>query len=106
MVPSRFPAYGAFRRQQYHTWSNKTFLCSERCGTFTNVYYNGIDPEPEFRLSHYGLPEPQGVTWPKPTPWYIYFIGVGVGVWAWERSSAGDCTGESALTYRRQNDLR
>jgi hypothetical protein len=32
----------------------------------------------EFRMSHYGLPEPAGVTWPKPTPWYLWFIAMGV----------------------------
>jgi hypothetical protein len=31
-------------------------------------------PESEFRLSHYGLPEPAGVVWERPTPWYLWFV--------------------------------
>lgn len=31
-------------------------------------------PESEFTLSHYGLPEPVGVEWKKPTPRYLWFL--------------------------------
>ena len=31
-------------------------------------------PVSEFRLTHFGLPEPQGVVWEKPTPRYIYWM--------------------------------
>lgn len=33
------------------------------------------DAEDEhFRLSYYGLPEPPGVTWERPTPWWLYSL--------------------------------
>jgi hypothetical protein len=35
----------------------------------------------EFRLSHYGMPEPIGVEWKKPTPNYVWLL-VGAGVLA------------------------
>jgi hypothetical protein len=34
--------------------------------------------EAEFRLSAFGLPEPLGVTWSKPTPWYLWLSLAGV----------------------------
>lgn len=36
-------------------------------------------PEKEFTLSAFGLPEPVGVTWSKPTPWYLW-LGLAGGV--------------------------
>ncbi|MCS6976044.1 MAG: hypothetical protein NZM31_03410 [Gemmatales bacterium] len=33
--------------------------------------------EAEFTLSAFGLPEPPGVTWERPTPWWLYGIAVG-----------------------------
>jgi hypothetical protein len=36
--------------------------------------------EVDFTLSHYGLPEPFGVEWPKPTPWFLYFSAGGFGL--------------------------
>jgi hypothetical protein len=30
-------------------------------------------PSSRFRLSHYGLPEPEGVVWEKPTPRWVWF---------------------------------
>ncbi|MCS6976831.1 MAG: hypothetical protein NZM31_07470 [Gemmatales bacterium] len=33
--------------------------------------------EAEFTLSAFGLPEPPGVTWERPTPWWLYGIVVG-----------------------------
>jgi hypothetical protein len=46
--------------------------------------------EEEFTLSAFGLPEPQGVIWQKPSRWYLWFIGVGVaclviGAYLWHR---------------------
>jgi hypothetical protein len=38
-------------------------------------------PDDEFRLSYYGLPEPVGVTWKKPTPLYWWLL-LGAGVCA------------------------
>ncbi len=43
-----------------------------------SIQYNVNVPDEEFRLSHYGLPEPNGVVWPRPTPWYLWIIGAGV----------------------------
>ena len=38
-------------------------------------------PESEFSLSHFGLPEPMGVTWPKPpTPPYIWLLRIALGL--------------------------
>ena len=37
-------------------------------------------PLEEFRLSAFGLPEPEGVTWPKPSKRYWWLIGGGVGL--------------------------
>lgn len=47
----------------------------------------------EFTLSAFGLPEPQGVTWPTPTRWYLWFIAAGVcslavGGFFWHRVRA------------------
>jgi hypothetical protein len=36
--------------------------------------------EADFTLSHYGFPEPFGVEWPKPTPWFLYFSAGGFGL--------------------------
>ncbi len=37
-------------------------------------------PESEFTLSHFGLPEPIGVTWPKPpTPPYVWLLRIAAG---------------------------
>lgn len=35
-------------------------------------------PETDFTLTAFGLPEPYGVVWTKPTPWYLWFIGLAV----------------------------
>jgi len=37
-----------------------------------------LPADEEFRLSYYNLPEPKGVTWPKPTPYYLWFIALGI----------------------------
>mgnify|MGYP001116249113 CR=1 FL=1 len=34
----------------------------------------------QFTLSAFGLPEPPGVTWRKPTPWYLWVTGIGVAL--------------------------
>ena len=41
-----------------------------------------VPAEKEFTLSAFGFPEPTGVVWHRPTPWYLYFIGAGVGLLA------------------------
>lgn len=35
-------------------------------------------PESDFTLTAFGLPEPYGVVWKKPIPWYLWFIGAGL----------------------------
>lgn len=52
---------------------------------------NRARPE-EFRLSYFGLPEPQGLSWPKPTPWWLYMIlsglalvAIGLAIYAYRR---------------------
>lgn len=34
-------------------------------------------PERDFTLSAFGLPEPPGIVWEKPFPWYLVFAGIG-----------------------------
>lgn len=36
-------------------------------------------PNSEFTLTTFGLPEPVGVTWEKPTPWYLWFLAAAGG---------------------------
>lgn len=48
----------------------------------TDVEYNGDIKDYEFRLSHYGLPEPMGVAWKKPTPTYVWFLAGAVVLFA------------------------
>jgi hypothetical protein len=43
------------------------------------IEYNVDVPEEEFRLSHYGLPEPVGVKWKRPMPVAVWF-GLGAFV--------------------------
>ena len=35
---------------------------------------NALPPETDFTLSAFGLPEPFGVTWERPTPWWLYAL--------------------------------
>jgi hypothetical protein len=52
-------------------------------------------PEREFTFSAFGLSEPPGVEWTKPTPWYIWAAAAGVlclvlgAGFAWLRRRAG-----------------
>jgi hypothetical protein len=39
-----------------------------------------LPPNHEFYLSAFGLEEPFGVEWPKPTPWFLYFSAGGFGL--------------------------
>jgi hypothetical protein len=46
-------------------------------------------PESDFTLSAFGLPEPPGIEWNKPFPWYLVFAGIGtacLGVFFFLRS--------------------
>lgn len=50
--------------------------------TYSYIHENDVEiPDEEFRLSYYGLPEPIGVEWTKPTP-----------NWVWLLFAAGACT--------------
>jgi hypothetical protein len=46
-------------------------------------YTSDVEPvksaDERFTLSYYGLPEPFGVEWERPTPWWLY-AGIGAGV--------------------------
>lgn len=46
---------------------------SREIRTYSVSYNDTIDPE-DFRLSQYGLPEPHGVEWRKPTPTYVWLL--------------------------------
>jgi hypothetical protein len=65
-------------------------LSSKNVSEYTTEYNVAVDDE-DFRLSHFGLPEPAGVAWPAPTRWYLWFILVGVmsllvGAFFWRRA--------------------
>lgn len=43
------------------------------------VNENAVLNESDFTLTAFGLPEPPGITWERPTPWWIYFGLIGGG---------------------------
>ena len=43
--------------------------------TISKLRYNGGVADEEFRLSYYDIPEPEGIVWPAPSRWYLWFIG-------------------------------
>lgn len=45
----------------------------ERTSEFTTTYQDEV-PEREFTLSAFGLPEPEGVAWDRPTPTYVWIL--------------------------------
>jgi hypothetical protein len=79
-------------RYIYGTTGGQTFPALERLEVWRTApkSYREIDteitdldhhkpfPESDFTLSAFGLPEPYGVVWKKPIPWYLWFIGSGV----------------------------
>lgn len=65
--------------------ARKGLIFGKQLATFVKVEYNTDVRDEDFRLSAYGLPEPRGMIWRKPTPWYLWFIAggaflVGIGV--------------------------
>lgn len=44
----------------------------------TEFHSHTAFPQSDFTLSAFGLPEPYGVVWKTPTPWYLWFIGSGI----------------------------
>lgn len=60
----------------YDTLDGKSF---EAC-RYSGYRFEDTDPN-EFRVSHFGIPEPVGVTWEKPTPRYVWFL-LGAGGFA------------------------
>lgn len=74
--------------------TRKGSIWGKEIHAFSNVKYNGNVPDEEFHLSFYGLPEPRGVIWRMPTPWYLWFIAggallVGLGVILGRRLARG-----------------
>lgn len=58
-----------------HSW-----LGGERSETWVSecdFYEDANLPESEFTLSAFGFPEPPGVAWERPTPWWLYGIVAG-----------------------------
>ncbi len=48
--------------------------------TYTITSFESSElPEYEFTVSAFGLEEPFGITWERPTPWWIYFGLIGGG---------------------------
>jgi hypothetical protein len=39
----------------------------------------GLFPDTDFRLSAFGLPEPEGVEWPKESGTWIWLLGAAMG---------------------------
>lgn len=37
-----------------------------------------LPPDTEFTLSAFGLPEPKGIVWDRPSRWYLWFIAAAV----------------------------
>jgi hypothetical protein len=57
------------RSQKYGTRSRKE--------VFKFQYeHNAPIADLEFRLSYYGIPEPDGIVWETPSRWYLWFIGI------------------------------
>lgn len=49
-------------------------------------------PDSDFSLTYYGLPEPLGLSWPRPVPWWLYILlagmilaAMGLDIHAWRR---------------------
>lgn len=51
---------------------------SETNLTIAQVVPNPLPPITDFTLSAFGLPEPPGVTWERPTPWYLWAGGIAI----------------------------
>ena len=52
------------------SYRNGPMVCAE-----TVTYDSRLPSELDFTLSAFGLPEPYGVTWDRPTPWWLYIGG-------------------------------
>ncbi len=60
-------------------------FATRRSTTFSLRPEASEPPEAEFTLTAFGLPEPVGVTWERPTPVYVWILAAagGLGVLAW-----------------------
>jgi hypothetical protein len=47
---------------------------------FDLTFPTHLPPDSDFTLTAFGLPEPPGITWKKPTPWYIWITVAGGGL--------------------------
>jgi hypothetical protein len=45
-----------------------------------DLYEDSAVPESEFTLTAFGLPEPQGIEWPKPTRWWLWGTAAGLAM--------------------------
>jgi hypothetical protein len=43
-------------------------------------WHDATLPEADFTLTAFGLPEPFGIEWEKPIPWWLYLSGGGLGI--------------------------
>ncbi len=68
------PAAG--KRRTSTTRANQTSV-SENIVESELDFLSQAPPDDSFTLSAFGLPEPPGVTWERPTPWWLYGIVVG-----------------------------
>ncbi len=71
------PVLKASTVEEEHRSKRKGLIFGKEITTFSNVNYNKDIPDEEFRLSFYGLPEPQGVIWVSNSRWYLWFIAAG-----------------------------
>ncbi len=67
------------KRIVFSQWSEGTSEGSNQIEKLYHMFYDeGVD-ELQFTLSAFGMEEPFGITWERPTPWWIYFGLIGGG---------------------------
>ncbi len=67
------------RRVQKARYADPTAAREETTVSTFDWYVDDTVAESEFTLTAFGLPEPLGVTWSKPTPWYLW-LGLAGGL--------------------------
>lgn len=93
------------RRTYFHTPDHFEQHIVETC----DIYEDANVPDSEFRLSAFGLPEPEGIVWPRETNWWLWFgllagaialIALGRFLWRRQRSKqlAASANGRSGFT--------
>jgi len=66
------------RRVQHTRYADPTGARETMTVSTYDWYVDDAVPESEFTLSAFGLPEPPGIDWKRPTPWWLYAGVAGV----------------------------